>query len=568
VKVAALAGATGQDDARAAGVLLRSLPVPVRQVRIVRMEAGVERARIVVDRQTAERAGRVDELFDGLESFGFEVELVDLARGQATVYVEAGEDAREADLERAARLVADRAPEPVDYVAVVGLKAGVEAMRVTWRRQDRASAAGADQAPAAEVIPDLTRAQKEKIAQAVFVDLSKEGLAGEAFHLTRLKATAFVSPTKYRQLGRNVGRASRVVANNVPDSVELIEIVTMIAGLETGRVTVLRRDLENAVSYRGSVEEIFANAQVEAAGGTFSPFGEKPDDLIENRDLYPSLSWRVRPALREFVGGRDGFVLYQLYLALSARVDLARGLSVSTLVGKNIYNNFDEITVPSASSLPHVRTDIVQYLQEGADGNIVRLQANYLFSPAPDWYARVSAGLFEEMFGGVGAEVLYHPYGSRLAIGADINRVRQRAYDQRFEFLDYEVTTGHVNIYYQIPYMDLLGEMHIGQFLAGDKGAQFVLSRKFESGVRIGAWATFTDVPFDVFGEGSFDKGFFISVPFELFLPESTRAVGNFGFRPLTRDGGQMLGIGPRLYGVSASGNADELFDTWDRFLD
>jgi hypothetical protein len=110
--------------------------------------------------------------------------------------------------------------------------------------------------------------------------------------------------------------------------------------------------------------------------------------------------------------------------------------------------------------------------------------------------------------------------------------------------------------------------MHIGQFLAGDKGAQFVLSRKFESGVRIGAWATFTDVPFDVFGEGSFDKGFFISVPFELFLPESTRAVSNFGFRPLTRDGGQMLGIGPRLYGVSASGNADELFDTWDRFLD
>src|SRR5690606_5211241 len=121
---------------------------------------------------------------------------------------------------------------------------------------------------------------------------------------------------------------------------------------------------------------------------------------------------------------------------------------------------------------------------------------------------------------------------------------------------------------YKLPFFGLLGEIHAGRFLAGDYGAQFGLSREFESGVRFGGWATFTDVPFDVFGEGSFDKGFFISIPFELFLLNSTRRGGTFAFRPLTRDGGQMVGVGNRLYGVVEGGNVDKLIDTWSTFLD
>lgn len=571
-RVTAMHGRDGQDAARAAGVLLRALPVPVRQVRLVRLEAGVERSRIVVGRAEAERAGRIDALFDGLQAFGLEVEQVELARGQATVTVAAGMTTDEAELRRAARLVANQAPDPVDAVDLVAVRAGAETLRVTWRRQDtgapRIAVAGAEEPAGAPQVAELSQDEKRAIAKAVFKDLGSQGLDAEALHIGKVKATVYVTPSRFRQLSRNIGRASRVLANHMPASIELIEVVTLAAGMEIARVTVMRSDLENAELRQGSAEEIFAHAQIDKPKVTFGPFGDAPDDLITNNSQYPSFSWKVRPALRESIGGPDGFFLYQIYLALSARAELYRGLSVSGSVGKNIYNNFDEITLRSDSVLPRVRSNIKEYLQQGEDGNIAKLQADYLFSPAPDWYARISAGLFEEMFGGVGGEILYRPYGSRLALGVDINRVRQRGFRQRFDFQSYEVTTGHFNIYYDLPYFGLNAEMHIGRFLAGDLGSQFVLSRTFDSGVTIGAWATLTNVPAEDFGEGSFDKGFFVSVPFELFLPQSSTARGSFAFRPLTRDGGQMLGVGPRLYYMTKRGNSEAIFDTWDRFLD
>ncbi|MDE0944957.1 MAG: YjbH domain-containing protein, partial [Alphaproteobacteria bacterium] len=235
---------------------------------------------------------------------------------------------------------------------------------------------------------------------------------------------------------------------------------------------------------------------------------------------------------------------------------------------KNVYSTLDQISLDSDSQLPHVRSDLRQYKQEGEDGNIVDLQADYLFQPAENWFGRVSAGLFEPMFGGVGAEILYRPYNSRLAIGVELNRVRQRDYDQRLTFRDYEITTGHLNVYYESPYMGLVGEIHAGQFLAGDRGAQFAVSRRFDSGIAVGAWATFTNVSAEEFGEGSFDKGIFMSIPFEAFLTTSTLRGGSLAFRPLTRDGGQIVLIKRRLYGIVENGNLDNVMHKWDSLLD
>ncbi len=367
-----------------------------------------------------------------------------------------------------------------------------------------------------------------------------------------------------------MGRASRVIANHAPDSVEEIEIVTMNAGLETARVKILRKDLEAAVQRRGSPEEIWARTTISGPRAS-PPFGESPPGdvtVIANPRRYPTLGWDIRPALRSHIGGPDALYLYQIWVALTGSAELYRGLFIDTTVGKNIKSTLDQITLVSDSQLPHVRSDLRLYSQEGEDANIVRLQAEYLFQPARDVFARVSAGLFEQMFGGVGGEIMYRPYGSRLALSVDLNRVRQRDYDQRLDFLDYEVTTGHLNVYYKIPFMGLLGEIHAGQFLAGDRGAQFAVLREFGSGIAIGAWATFTNVSAAEFGEGSFDKGLYMSIPFEAFLTTSSLRGGSLSFRPLTRDGGQLLLVQRRLYGMAEGGNLDKIMHKWNRFLD
>ena len=66
---------------------------------------------------------------------------------------------------------------------------------------------------------------------------------------------------------------------------------------------------------------------------------------------------------------------------------------------------------------------------------------------------------------------------------------------------------------------------HAGRYLAKDLGATFEARRTFRNGWQVGVWATLTDVPFDEFGEGSFDKGFYFQVPLDGLFGSKTRGV-------------------------------------------
>ena len=157
------------------------------------------------------------------------------------------------------------------------------------------------------------------------------------------------------------------------------------------------------------------------------------------------------------------------------------------------------------------------------------------------------------MYGGVSGEVLYRDFQSPLALGLDVAHVRKRAFDQRFDFLDYEITTGHRTAYYDWRAMDTLIQLSYGRYLAGDWGATLNMAHFFDSGVSVGAFATKTNVSAEDFGEGSFDKGFYVNIPMDLFFARSTRRRAPIVFRPLTRDGGQMVRDGISLYGATTA---------------
>ena len=166
---------------------------------------------------------------------------------------------------------------------------------------------------------------------------------------------------------------------------------------------------------------------------------------------------------------------------------------------------------------------------------------------APGLYGRAHAGLLEPFFAGVGAEVLYKPAQWPVGIGLDVHRVRKRDYDMRFELLDYETTVGHLSLYYDAGGMFDI-EVNAGRYLAGDWGATTTISRKFGSGWEAGGYATLTDVPFDTFGEGSFDKAIYVSVPIDWIISSPNRTKRRLTLRPITRDGGAQLSSARRLY--------------------
>ena len=79
-----------------------------------------------------------------------------------------------------------------------------------------------------------------------------------------------------------------------------------------------------------------------------------------------------------------------------------------------------------------------------------------------------------------------------------------------FGHLDYENTTLTANFYYRnyglIPF-DL--KVTAGEYLAGDVGSTIEFSRSFPNGVKFGAFATFTDVSTEEFGEEVLIKVYF-----------------------------------------------------------
>ena len=527
-------------------------------------------------------AESVDGVFVSLERAGFDVRGIELTHEEARVIVgnDLGGDMA-GIAERVAGDVAARLPMPIERVTFsgVGGEAGVDAShdRITVRvasaagsngMAETAAARGDDapdvtsgRKPSETVRPPLSGDDRERIAAALFEELAKEEILGEALHIAGRSAVVYTASGRFRQFARNVGRTLRVAANVLPDSIEELTVASLRKGIETNRVKIWRKDLEDAANGLGSPEEVWARAEI------LPGRPGRPRDAIVNPDRYPRLSWGVGPGFRQHIGGHEEFILYQLRARANAELDVLPGLTIGAAYAQNVYSQFGKIRAESDSVLPRVRSDIKEYLQHGESG-IVRLQADYVFSPLREVYARLSAGLFEEMFGGVSGEVLYRPFASRLALGAEWNWVRQRDFDMSLKFRDYDVGTGHFSVYYQWPWYDILSIVNVGRYLARDDGATFNLSREFDSGVRMGAWFTLTDVSAEEFGEGSFDKGFFINIPFDLLLLRSTTDSGNLAFRSITRDGGQMVHVSTRLYDRTGSANLNAVARDWDRLMD
>ncbi len=236
----------------------------------------------------------------------------------------------------------------------------------------------------------------------------------------------------------------------------------------------------------------------------------------------------------------DDPLRYQTYMQVASRYTLSNHWSIFGSFRFNLATNFDESRRRESNSvLPKVRTDVVNYAIEGKTG-----VESLLLEVRDTWdrnlHYRGYAGLLEEMYGGVGGELLYWPSKSRVAVGLSVAAVKQREFAQRFGFRDYEVVTGFASAYWATPFNNYDMAIHVGRYLAKDVGATFELRRTFRSGWQVGAWATLTDVPFEQFGEGSFDKGLFFQIPLEGLFDAGRSNIAT-RLRPIQRDGGARL---------------------------
>ncbi|EGN74597.1 putative lipoprotein (DUF940) [Idiomarina sp. A28L] len=364
----------------------------------------------------------------------------------------------------------------------------------------------------------------------------------------RHRVTLYTHAGRFRSPSERLDRTARALLAELPTSVQEIEIVEQASkqpivsytfDADAYRLQIANADPDNAPEQ--------AWKSIERTEPTPRPTNESESWALRYEDTTGAPSWGIRPHLKQGYGSPETFMFYQLMASAFSTWQIDRNWQLHGDIGINIINNYDKFnfTVDSDQSpVPRVRTFTREYSQ--SDVWLENLQASYYKAITPKLHVSAYGGYLEQMFGGLGAEVLYRPLNSAFSYGVDINRVRQRDFNGRFGFRDYEVTTGFASLYYDagqhFKWLDGgLLTLSAGQFLAGDKGLNIIFQRRFDSGVTLGAFAAFTDMSTADFGEGSFNKGFFINIPFDLFTISPSRSRVNFGWSPLTRDGGQQL---------------------------
>lgn len=407
---------------------------------------------------------------------------------------------------------------------------------------------------------DLAWAASEADASVLVRDALKPLLEAEGLTLVGVHSTGSTTEVRYRNerygaTAVSVGRVARVLARLLPDSVETFRIVPVFNDLAQSAIVLRRSDLEALEFAPNSSDALLAVAGINDATPML------PNGAALNEELFPVFNWSLGPYIQQRLFDPNEPVRIDGGVQLGLSYQPAPGWKIAGALQHRLTGNIEDDDNNNTSVLPHVRTDAILYAQ-GGDTSISNLYISRQWKAGPDLYARFTAGYLERMFGGISAEALWKPVGSRLALGVEANYVKQRAFDDVLGFQDYSVATGHASAYYEFG-GGFTGQLDVGRYLAGDVGATVSLEREFKNGWRVGGFFTLTDVSAEDFGEGSFDKGITVTVPTDWLIGKPDQRTASTTIRPLGRDGGARLSVPGRLYGQVRSGHREALVGNW-----
>lgn len=384
--------------------------------------------------------------------------------------------------------------------------------------------------------------------------LSRQLLAESGFVVSDIAAsdttvTFYGFHTKFADHETAVDRAARVLADTLPESIQRYEFAELNSGFALSQHNVNAEQFKAA--YRG--ERMDAKATTDAI--SMSNVRRGAERVYSSDFEVQNFSYGLRPFIAQSFGAPETFYMYQIGVMVNGNYRFDDHFSVSGNLGVNVLSNYDRFNFlvdGYPETLPRVRTRIREYAKK--DVWIENLQLNYNHQFSDDHYGILYAGYIERMFAGVGAEWLYRPLQSDFAFGVDVNYVKQRDPDNLFGIEDYSVLTGHASVYWDLPFVDdskliLRG----GRFLAKDVGTHIEFTHTFDSGITAGAYAALTNVSAADYGEGSFTKGFYLSIPFDVLFDKYSKARGGIAWSPLFRDGGQLLYRSRQLYYTTES---------------
>lgn len=361
----------------------------------------------------------------------------------------------------------------------------------------------------------------------------------------------------YEPAARQIGRAARHIAENAGDEILTITLIPVRNHVHGKAITLSRRDLESALHQRrGSPEEIWQNASF------------KNNDRSIGDGSSPR-AYKIIPELSFSFGEEDTSHLHRISVIAEEKKQHKWGFLTGNALRFNLEDRLYQIDKIRAASENPVRSDISHFAQ-----NIVTLDRSFLSwmtTILPDFHLAVTAGYLEEMYAGVGGEILYRPFDSPFAIGAEFWRAQKREADS-FLALGVKETgnyTGHLNLFYDIPETDITLFAKAGKFLGSDVGGSAGIETLFGT-TKIRGFVTATNErDRDAFGKDtSYYGGLQVSLPIGNipYIPQGSEA--RIKFAPMGRDAGQTIDKPLSLYDLTEPMSYRHLGRNWQEVLE
>lgn len=434
---------------------------------------------------------------------------------------------------------------------------------------------------------DLNTWQTNKEHGASLVQaLAKQNFRNIRIEIDRDTLKLTLTNNRISNMGRAVGRATRTALAFAPQGTRAIHVtytrleqpIATYEFFDLQRLTDYLTGLSDRDAFLQTVVVRYANpvdkvsedeqgmlAAVQDDGSSLGVRFNREGEMVQLRSEDREANrFRIAPRASFFFNDPSGALRYELAAVSNFDKRLGEGFYFNSNVKLSLLEDVSEVTQASNSLLPHVRTDIAEY-KRGGRFKLNRAMLNKYTMLDERLYARVSAGLYEEMYRGAGGQVLYLPKDSRWAVDLSVDALEQRGFKGWFDKRDYRTVTAIGAMHYRLPY-DITATIRAGRFLARDEGVRLEFKRRFRSGVEVGAWYTNTNgkditnpgTPADPYN----DKGIFLSVPLNIMLLSDTQASAGFALAPWTRDVGQMVASPGDLYDIMEDPRRD--FTTGD----
>jgi len=405
-------------------------------------------------------------------------------------------------------------------------------------------------------------AHPSKIASSA----AQDGLemAHVSFDKNRASATLRIEPDV--STPAQIGAAMVHMANQSGTSIEQLEITPTYMGLSGPKLVLMRADIERAaIRHQGSSDEIWQNAQIEPQAKWQ---WRKPNRYKE----FQAHQYQVDLTLENTISlsendsgflGRSAFILSAKLPRLHGWLDSGFGMRY------NFAQNLAQLNDYRALSYLPVRSDVDLFAARPLAIDHAYLAWTHSFRS--DLHVSLIGGYLEEMYGGVGGEVLYRPLKSRLALGAEswLALKRDPLAGLNAGFTGDHLVSGHLNLWYDLPYWDVTLKGKFGRYLAEDIGGTIGLEKTFPNGVKLESFITLTDQrDIDLYGDRTEAyHGLRLSVPLGglPYVPNHTHF--DLKATPLGRDSGQMIEKPLSLYELTEPFSYREITQNWADIL-